>query len=110
MDAIVQTHEVWNSRISTGGSTAGWRACLAHHPPPAVSGRRLKIKYMTQIKTRPPGFVLSCSRPDALPESYMRYLTNSAARGFRPAGRADPHVRCGRSRKPVCRPGQESKR
>ena len=55
---------------------------LAHHPPPAVAGRRLKIKYMTQAKTRPPGFVLSCSRPDDVPQSYVRYLVNSLREAF----------------------------
>ena len=49
---------------------------LAHHPPPAVAGRRLKIKYITQAKTRPPGFVLFGTRLDQLPESYRRYLLN----------------------------------
>jgi GTP-binding protein len=52
------------------------------HPPPAVSGRRLKIRYMTQAKTRPPSFILFCSRPDALPESYLRYLTNGLREAF----------------------------
>jgi GTP-binding protein len=52
------------------------------HPPPAVSGRRLKLKYMTQVKARPPGFMISCTRPDALPESYVRYLTNGLRTDF----------------------------
>lgn len=55
---------------------------LASHPPPAVSGRRLKLRYITQVKTRPPGFVLSCSRPDAMPDSYVRYLVNELRRDF----------------------------
>ena len=55
---------------------------IAHHPPPAVAGRRLKIKYVTQAKTRPPGFVLSVSRPEAFPQSYVRYLTNSLRESF----------------------------
>ena len=50
--------------------------------PPAVAGRRLKLKYITQVKMRPPSFVLSCSRPEALPTSYLRYLTNALRQDF----------------------------
>lgn len=75
-EAVVNTHKVWNSRISTARLNRWLETILERHPPPAVSGRRLKIKYMTQAKTRPPGFVLSCSRPEALPDSYLRYLVN----------------------------------
>jgi GTPase len=55
---------------------------VASHPPPAVAGRRLKIRYITQVKTRPPGFVISCSRPDAMPQSYVRYLVNALRETF----------------------------
>ncbi|WP_144377294.1 ribosome biogenesis GTPase Der [Mesorhizobium amorphae] len=82
MDAVVRTHRVWNSRVSTGKLNRWLEGILAHHPPPAVAGRRLKIKYVTQAKTRPPGFVVSCSRPDALPQSYVRYLVNSLRESF----------------------------
>lgn len=82
MDAIVRTHRVWNSRVSTGKLNRWLEGILAHHPPPAVAGRRLKIKYVTQAKTRPPGFVVSCSRPDAMPQSYVRYLVNSLRDAF----------------------------
>ena len=82
MQAIVETHRVWNSRISTGRLNRWLETVLAHHPPPAVAGRRLKIKYVTQVKTRPPGFVLSCSRPEAMPASYVRYLVNSMRDDF----------------------------
>ncbi len=47
-----------------------------------MSGRRLKLKYMTQVKARPPGFMISCTRPDALPESYTRYLINGLRNDF----------------------------
>jgi GTP-binding protein len=76
MEAIEKTHRVWNRRVSTGKLNRWLEGVLTHHPPPAVAGRRLKVKYITQVKTRPPGFVLSCSRPDAMPQSYIRYLTN----------------------------------
>lgn len=82
MDSVLKTHKVWNSRVSTGKLNRWLEGILAHHPPPAVSGRRLKIKYVTQAKTRPPGFVVSCSRPDAMPQSYVRYLTNSLREAF----------------------------
>jgi GTP-binding protein len=82
MDAVIKTHKVWNSRISTGKLNRWLESILAHHPPPAVAGRRLKVKYVTQAKTRPPGFVVSCSRPDAMPQSYVRYLVNNLREAF----------------------------
>jgi GTPase len=85
-DAVVETHRVWNSRISTAKLNRWLESIVDHHPPPAVSGRRMKIKYMTQAKTRPPGFIVSCSRPEAMPESYVRYLSNSLRETFELAG------------------------
>ncbi|MFZ2101214.1 MAG: ribosome biogenesis GTPase Der [Oricola sp.] len=82
MQEIVETHKVWNRRISTGKLNRWLDSVVQHHPPPAVAGRRLKLKYITQIKMRPPAFVLSCSRPDAVPESYLRYLTNTLRQDF----------------------------
>ena len=86
MDAVIRTHQVWNRRISTGKLNRWLEGILTHHPPPAVAGRRLKIKYVTQAKTRPPGFVVSCSRPDAMPQSYIRYLSNSMREAFEMPG------------------------
>lgn len=82
MEAIERTHRVWNRRVSTGKLNRWMEGVLTHHPPPAVAGRRLKIKYITQVKARPPGFVVSCSRPDAMPQSYVRYLVNSLRESF----------------------------
>jgi GTP-binding protein len=82
MDAVLATHRIWNSRVSTGRLNRWLEGVLAHHPPPAVAGRRLKVKYMTQVKTRPPGFVLSCSRPEEMPQSYVRYLANGLREAF----------------------------
>lgn len=82
MEAVVKTHRVWNSRVSTGRLNRWLETVLAQNPPPAVAGRRLKIRYITQAKTRPPGFVLSCSRPDAMPQSYVRYLVNGLRETF----------------------------
>jgi GTPase len=82
MEAVVRTHEIWNRRVSTGRLNRWLEGVIAQHPPPAVAGRRLKIKYMTQVKTRPPGFVVSCSRPEAVPDSYVRYLVNGLRDAF----------------------------
>jgi GTP-binding protein len=76
MQNIIDTDMVWNRRISTAKLNRWLDGATTQHPPPAVSGRRLKLKYMTQVKARPPAFMISCTRPDAIPESYTRYLTN----------------------------------
>ena len=73
---------------------------LERHAPPAARGRRIKIRFMTQPSTRPPTFVAFCSQPEALPKSYLRYLTNSLRDGLRPAGRADP-LQAAQGREPV---------
>ena len=82
MEAVVAAHEVWNRRIATGPLNRWLEGVVARHPPPAVAGRRLKVRYMTQVKTRPPGFVLSCSRPEAMPQAYVRYLVNGLRDDF----------------------------
>ncbi|WP_176085400.1 ribosome biogenesis GTPase Der [Martelella sp. HB161492] len=86
MQAIADTDRVWNSRISTARLNRWLDGQQVSHPPPAVSGRRLKMKYMTQMKTRPPGFMISCTRPDAVPESYIRYLINGLRNDFNMPG------------------------
>ena len=82
MDEVIAAHRVWNRRISTGRLNRWLEDVVAEHAPPAVAGRRLKIKYITQAKTRPPGFVLSCTRPDSVPQSYIRYLVNGLRQAF----------------------------
>ncbi|MDB5554830.1 MAG: engA, partial [Rhizobium sp.] len=72
----------WNKRVSTAKLNRWLEFQTQGHPPPAVSGRRIKLKYMTQIKSRPPGFIISSSRPEALPESYTRYLMNGLRDDF----------------------------
>nr|WP_316655323.1 ribosome biogenesis GTPase Der [uncultured Gellertiella sp.] len=86
MQAIIDTDKVWNKRISTAKLNRWLEAQQVQHPPPAVSGRRLKLKYMTQVKARPPAFMISCTRPDALPESYTRFLTNGLRNDFNMPG------------------------
>ncbi|TPW25918.1 ribosome biogenesis GTPase Der [Pararhizobium mangrovi] len=82
MKAVSETHAVWNRRISTAKLNRWLEEAQTRHPPPAVSGRRINLKYMTQIKARPPGFVLSTSRPEALPAAYTRYLVNGLRTAF----------------------------
>jgi|ERR1043165_758367 GTP-binding protein len=77
MQAVSDIHAVWNRRVSTHTLNRWLGEATASHPPPAASGRRLKLNYITQPKARPPSFVLFCSRADAIPESYLRYLINS---------------------------------
>ncbi|MDR9772227.1 ribosome biogenesis GTPase Der [Rhizobium hidalgonense] len=82
MQSIIDTDRVWNKRISTARLNRWLETQQIQHPPPAVSGRRIKLKYMTQVKARPPAFMISCTRSDALPESYTRYLINGLRADF----------------------------
>jgi GTPase len=82
MPAIIAAYEVWNKRIPTSALNRWFEHAISAHPPPAVSGRRLKLNYITQAKARPPSFVLFCTRADALPDAYKRYLTNSLRESF----------------------------
>lgn len=75
-DAILKAHDIWNRRIPTARLNTWLGAMTEAHPPPAPGGRRIKLRYMTQVKTRPPGFIAMCSHPDLIPESYNRYLIN----------------------------------
>lgn len=106
MQAVLQTHEVWNRRVPTGPLNRWLEKAVAQHPPPAVAGRRLKVRYMTQVKARPPGFVVSCSRPEAMPQAYIRYLLNGLREAFdiegvpiRVALRTSQNPYAGRARK-----------
>jgi GTPase len=82
MTAIQQAYAVWNRRVPTAALNRWFEQAISANPPPAVSGRRLKLNYITQAKARPPSFVLFCSRADAVPQSYLRYLTNSLREAF----------------------------
>jgi GTP-binding protein len=77
MKAIEDSYSVWNRRVPTASLNRWFEQAVDQNPPPAVSGRRLKLNYVTQTKARPPSFVVFCSRADAVPESYLRYLVNS---------------------------------
>ena len=81
-DAILRAYEVWNRRIPTAALNRWLTGMLEQHPPPAPQGKRIKLRYMTQAKTRPPGFVVMCSHPDKMPASYTRYLVNGMREDF----------------------------
>ncbi|MGA2056741.1 MAG: ribosome biogenesis GTPase Der [Bradyrhizobium sp.] len=82
MRAIEEAYAVWNRRVATAALNRWFEQAVDANPPPAVSGRRLKLNYITQAKARPPSFVLFCSRADAVPQSYLRYLVNSLREYF----------------------------
>lgn len=82
MRAVEEAHEDWTARIKTKDLNNWLYATIARHPPPAVSGRRIKPRYIAQIKARPPTFVLISSRAEDMPESYKRYLVNELREAF----------------------------
>lgn len=82
MQAAVDIHALWSKRVPTTPLNRWLEEAIAAHPPPAVSGRRIKLRYMTQVKARPPSFVLFCSRAEAVPEAYKRYLINGLREAF----------------------------
>lgn len=87
MDAVIEQHKTWNRRISTAKLNQWLEEVVSHHPPPALAGgRRLKIRYMTQAKARPPTFIIFASKPDELPEAYSRYLINGLRETFKLPG------------------------
>ena len=77
MEAVLKAYELWNRRVSTARLNRWLPEVLERHPPPAVAGRRVKLRYLTQAKARPPTFVAFCSRPEALPDAWRRYLVNA---------------------------------
>ncbi|MFN7286480.1 MAG: ribosome biogenesis GTPase Der, partial [bacterium] len=76
IDRCFDAHRVWNRRVPTSKLNRWLEGVLERHPPPAVSGRRIKIRYMTQVKTRPPHFALFGNQLQELPDSYTRYLVH----------------------------------
>lgn len=82
LPAVISIFKLWNKRVSTGQLNRWLEAVTERHPPPLVHGRRLRIRYITQIKTRPPTFVIFSSSLKGMPESYARYLINSLRDDF----------------------------
>ncbi len=86
LPAVLEIHAIWNTRVSTGVLNRWLEERTARHSPPAVRGRRPRLRFMTQVKARPPTFALVASRPADLPESYLRYLVNGLRDDFGLAG------------------------
>ena len=82
LPAIERVQINWSAKVKTSELNDWLREKVQRHPPPAVNGRRIKPKYISQTKTRPPTFVLKCSRANKLPESYRRYLINGLREDF----------------------------
>ncbi|MBK4215201.1 ribosome biogenesis GTPase Der [Paracoccus caeni] len=80
--AVMKAHEVWNRRVSTARLNRWLEAMTESHPPPAPGGRRIRLRYMTQVKTRPPAFIVKATHTDKLPDSYQRYLVNGLRQDF----------------------------
>ncbi|MFZ5618965.1 MAG: ribosome biogenesis GTPase Der [Pseudomonadota bacterium] len=82
MPAIIRVYVDWNARVKTPDLNDWLRAAVDRHPPPAVSGQRIKLRYIAQIKTRPPTFVAKCTRAEEVPFAYRRYLINGIRESF----------------------------
>jgi GTP-binding protein len=82
LPAVRQAHAVWNTRVATGALNRWFEQALARHQPPLVDRRRLKLRYVTQPKARPPTFVVFGTRAELTPEDYRRYLANSLREAF----------------------------
>ncbi|EHH69369.1 ribosome biogenesis GTPase Der [Gluconobacter morbifer] len=86
LPAVRNVYEIWNSRVTTGELNRWFEDALERHQPPLVDGRRLKLRYMTQAKSRPPTFILFGTRAEQLPDSYKRYLVNGLRETFHMPG------------------------
>ncbi len=82
LDTVIDVEARWSKRVSTSPLNRWLGEAVEAHTPPLVNGRYIKLRYMTQIKARPPSFVIFTSRPDALPDSYLRYLANGLRTAF----------------------------
>ncbi len=82
LPAVRRAHETWNRRVATGALNRWFEAALERHQPPLVDGRRLKLRYMTQAKARPPTFIIFGTRAEQTPDDYRRYLVNGLRESF----------------------------
>jgi GTPase len=82
MAAVFAAEAAWNRRVATADLNRWLGLVQTHHPPPLAAGRRLRLRYMTQVNTRPPTFALFASKPAELPDAYRRYLVNALRRDF----------------------------
>ena len=119
MREVVSVHRTWSARIPTAKLNRWLDDSTARHAPPASSGRRVRLKYATQVKSRPPSFMVSTTRPDALAESYTRYLINGLREDFglwgvpvrlHYRGAENPYApKPKRAQVPVAKPGRKGK-
>jgi GTP-binding protein len=79
---VLAVFEIWSRRVATGELNRWLAEVGERHPPPVSKGRRVRLRYITQAKSRPPTFILFASRPEGLPDSYLRYLTNELREAF----------------------------
>jgi GTP-binding protein len=82
LDAVFAAYDVWNRRVPTAELNRWLETMLESHPPPLVQGRRIKLRYLTQIKTRPPTFAVFGNQLEDLPDAYLRYLENGLRMRF----------------------------
>ncbi len=82
LPAVRKTHDIWNTRVPTGELNRWFEAALERHAAPLVDGRRLKLRYITQAKARPPTFIVFGTRSEQTPEDYRRYLSNGLRESF----------------------------
>ncbi len=82
LPTVRRAHDIWNKRVTTGELNRWFENALERHPPPLVDGRRLKLRYVTQAKARPPTFLAFGTRAERIPEDYSRYLVNSLRETF----------------------------
>ena len=119
MKEVMSVHDVWGRRVPTARLNDWLDDTTGRHAPPAASGRRVRLKYATQIKSRPPSFMVSTTRPDAIGESYTRYLVNALREDFDlwgvpvrlhyRAGENPYEPRAKRAQVPVAKPGRKGK-
>jgi GTPase len=82
LPVVRRAHDIWNKRVTTGELNRWFEHAIERHPPPLVDGRRLKLRYVTQAKARPPTFLAFGTRAERIPEDYSRYLVNSLRETF----------------------------
>ena len=85
-DKIIFSHTIWNKKVKTSKLNEWLSLSCQNHPPPASKGKRVKLRYITQIKSRPPTFLIFVSVNNVLTETYKRYLVNSLRKSFKIVG------------------------
>ena len=109
LDVAFELREAWSRRVSTGELNRWFEAAVEANPPPAPRGQRIKLRYITQVKSRPPTFIVFGNRTDELPESYRRYLLNAMRRDLK-LGAVPLRLTLRGSRNPYARPARKSGR